>query len=188
MVGTPGATSLVDYGIQTEESDLRVHVCVNAARAYVYPTRYGIEAIRSGKYPLKGAAQPGVNYDTAAGYLVPPHEIYGCLPVRIEWALQQVGDFSYSLSTSEKGNKAVQVVSLLLSKGFFPMWAAPDVVNDLDLQFKGTDILVRQTVRIQVKCDYEGGAPRRLPWGPKGTNVTGNLYLQVAESNPLRHY
>jgi hypothetical protein len=36
-------TKLVDYGIQTEESDLRAHVCVNARQVYVYPTKKGVE-------------------------------------------------------------------------------------------------------------------------------------------------
>jgi hypothetical protein len=176
--------TLVDYGIQTEQSDLRVHVCVNAGIAYVYPTRFGLAAVNTGEFRKVKAYQPGVNYATAEGFLVPPSKIWGCLPVGAGWAIAQVGGINFDDDTSTKGRKAVEVVGMLLKHGYFPMWARPDVIDDLDLQIKGLDIIVRQTARIQVKCDYEGGAPPRP--GPKGKGVTGNLFLQVAEINPLK--
>ncbi len=176
--------ALVDYGIQTEQSDLRVHVCVNAGLVYVYPTRFGLAAVNSGKYRKVQAYQPGVSYATAEGFLVPPADIWGCLPIKAGWALTKIGGIGFSEDTSAKGRKAVAVVTVLLKHGYFPMWASPDVIEDLDLQIKGLDIVIRQTARIQVKCDYEGGAPAKP--GVKGQSVTGNLFLQVAEINPLR--
>ena len=179
--------TLVDYGIHTEQSDLRVHVCVNAGIAYVYPTKYGVlvvqQRIAAGVRPLS-AYQKGVSYATAEGYPVPPSKINGCLPIRCDWAIDKVGGIRQDADTSTKGRKAVDVVSLLLKHGWFPMWATPDVIEDLDLQIRGFDIVVRQTARIQVKCDYEGGEPAvRLP---DGRRITGNLFLQIAELNPLR--
>ncbi len=179
---------LVDYGIHTEKSDLRVHVCVNAQRAYVYPTAAGIaavnKAIEVGKQRTPGY-QPGVNYATAEGYLVKPESIARCLPISIVWALPLVGGIRFSDDTSTKGRKAVEVVTLMLRRGWFPMFATPEVIDDIDLQINGLDIVVRQTTRIQVKCDFEGGSP--IKSGLKGERVTGNLFLQVAESNPLKH-
>ena len=172
---------MVSYGIHTEQSDLRVHVCVNAGKAYVYPTRYGVEAVNTGNFRQVKAFQRGVTYATAEGFLVPPSKIYGCLPIKAAWAIQRIGGIDQESDTSTRGRKAVEVVALLLKYGFFPMWASPDVIEDLDLQISGIDIVVRQTARIQVKCDFEGGEP--VQYSPK---VTGNLFLQVAELNPLK--
>jgi hypothetical protein len=49
------------------------------------------------------------------------------------------------------------------------------------VQIDGDDIVVltgANRVHIQVKCDYPGG--------DKALGGTGNLYLQVAERNPLK--
>ncbi len=47
------------------------------------------------------------------------------------------------------------------------------------MQIRGVDIVVRGQWRIQVKCDYDAGR------GKDGSG-TGNLFLQVAERNPLK--
>jgi hypothetical protein len=179
-----GNTQLLDYGIQTEGSDLRAHVCVNAQTVYVYPTTKGLDAIGSGKFRRTSASQPGAAFYTAEGYLVPPSRIWGCYPINAKWAMSQAGPVSFGMSTSLKGEWAVRVVRALLSIGHFPLWGNAEVVSDLDIQIKGVDLIVTTKARIQVKCDYEGGEPVRD--GAKGERVTGNLFLQVAECNPFR--
>ena len=47
-----------------------------------------------------------------------------------------------------------------------------------NVQIQGTDILVFSRKRVQVKCDYRCGD---RPLG------TGNVFLQRAERNPLKH-
>ena len=176
-------TKLVEYGIQTEESDLRAHVCVNARQVYVYPTQQGIAAIATGKFRKMPASQPGAAFVTAEGFLVPPNQIWGCIPINASWAMERLGLIAYSASTTAKGEWAVAVVRHLLSKGWFPMWGTSEVIEQLDIQIKGVDLIVTSKARIQVKCDYEGGAPWRA--GRAGERVTGNLFLQVAECNPF---
>lgn len=183
MTVTLGNTRLVEYGIQTEESDLRAHVCVNARTVYVYPTKMGIKTVTEGNFQKRPAYQPGAAFPTAEGFIVPPEKIYGCLPINAAWAMERLGIVSFGASTSAKGDWAVGVVRLLLSKGWFPMWGTSEVIDSLDIQIKGVDVIVTSRARIQVKCDYEGGSPVRQ--GNKGERVTGNLFLQVAECNPF---
>lgn len=183
MTVTLRNTDLVDYGIQTEESDLRAHVCVNARRVYVYPTIKGIEAIRSNKYRKLPASQPGAAFATAEGFVVPPGDIWGCIDINAGWAMDQAGAIRYDDTTSRKGEWAVNVVRRLLSRGWFPMWGTPEVIESLDIQIKGIDVIVTSKARIQVKCDYEGGTPPRP--GRRGERITGNLFLQTAECNPF---
>ena len=179
-----GNTTLVDYGIQTEQSDLRAHVCVNARCVYVYPTKKGIEAIASGQYRKVPASQPGATFITAEGFLVPPMSIWGCMPINAQWAIDRVGPVAFSDSTTRKGEWAVKVVRKLLKFGRFPMWGNTEIIDDLDIQVQGIDLIVTSRARIQVKCDYEGGEPVRT--GKTGERVTGNLFLQVSECNPFK--
>lgn len=179
-VGMLGETKppsyLVDYGIQNEKSDLRAHVCVLARTVYVYPTISGVKAIESGRYRARPAKQPGCDYITAWGYLVPPDEIEGCVPVSAKNIIMGAM-FRQDDSTSVKGEKAVACVAQLLRIGWFPLPVDPRIVGETDLQIHGLDIVVQAKFRIQVKCDYQGG---------KGMICTGNLYLQTAESNPFK--
>lgn len=179
-----GNTQLVSYGIHSENSDLRAHVCVNAGMVYVYPTRKGIDAIKNGNYRLARAYQKGILTPTAEGFLVPPEDIWGLLSINAKWAMEKAGHIDYGMSTSAKGAWAVNVVRNLLAYGYFPLWGNSEVIDDLDIQIKGVDIIVTARARIQVKCDFDGGSPRRH--GPEGNRVTGNLFLQVAECNPFR--
>jgi hypothetical protein len=180
-----GNTALVDYGIQTEQSDLRAHVCVNAGVVYVYPTKKGIEAIAKGTFRKVSASQQGAAFATAEGYLVPPKSIWGMHPINARWAMTRAGPISFADSTTQKGDWAVCVVRELLRFGYFPMWGSTEVIDDLDIQVQGVDIIVTSRARIQVKCDYEGGYPVRS--GRAGERVTGNLFLQVSECNPFKH-
>lgn len=181
---TLGNTELVEYGIQNETSDLRAHVCPNAGMVYVYPTKRGLQAIDSGKYPKVNGFQPGIDTATSEGYLVPPSDIWGCMPINARWHMDRIGKVLFSWSTTDKGLWAVNVVAELLKWGWFPLWGNSSVVEETDVQIKGIDIVITSSARVQVKCDFDGGEPKKPR--PRGSRVTGNLFLQVAECNPFR--
>lgn len=164
---------LVEYGLPTEDSDIRAHVSVVAGKVYVFPTKPAAELCKNGKYPSKLAYQPGVSYATARGYVVPWMDIPNIVPVA---ASRFIGEqnFRESDSTSAKGEKAANVVEKLIRLGWFPLPVMPIVSEDTEIQRKGIDIIVEGTWRIQVKCDYRAGE-----------GGTGNLYLQIAERNPF---
>jgi hypothetical protein len=173
-----GNTTLVDYGIQNEQSDIRAHVSVLTKRVYVFDTSIGRELAESGQYP-EGKAYTG-RIITGVGALVPPRDIEGLRAIPIPddiWAKREISKFD---NTGTKGDKAVLIVSDMLKCGLIPVELRIDQITDETLQIEGLDIVVAAKVRIQVKCDYKAG-PRK--WGG-----TGNLFLQVAECNPLGAY
>lgn len=175
-----GNTELVEYGIQNEDSDIRAHVCVAVQRVYVYPTASGVEAINSGKYRKLPAYTRvnGTRIKTAEGFVIPPAHLRKCVYMPIPDHLIDRLAFNPTDSTTEKGEKAVQVITWFLRHGGFPLSVHGEVIEDQDLQVDGLDIYIRLKAKIQVKCDYNGG--------PKPLGGTGNLFLQVAECNPLR--
>lgn len=164
---------LFEYGIQTEDSDIRAHVSVVARQVYVFPTKAAVALCMSGKYKAKPAWQPGISYPTAKGYVVPWRDIPNIVPLRAEWFIAEQ-NFCERDSTSVKGQKAANVVEKMIRLGWFPLAVMPIVSDETDIQRKGIDIIVSGTWRIQVKCDYRAGE-----------GGTGNLYLQIAERNPL---
>lgn len=178
--------ALFDYGIQTEKSDIRAHVCPTVRRVYVYPTASGLLVVEKGCYPLVPAYQPGWNEPTAEGYLVPPDDIACCVELKIRKGAWDHLKFRKEESTTEKGRKAVVLVKMMLKRGLMPIPTESEVVEEKDIQISGTDIYVRanklkeRDVHIQVKCDYDGGR--------KELGGTGNLFLQVREINPLGLY
>ena len=164
---------LVDYGIREEQSDIRAHVSVVGRCVYVYPTRFAIEALASGNYRSAPARTGGLV--TAMGCLVPPGEIKLCKRIAIPADVLAKAGFDEGDSTSVKGEKALRAVRWLLRAGLFPLWAEPVVIDDLDMQTEGMDIVVQMRARIQVKCDWRAG---------EGKGCTGNLYIQTQECNP----
>lgn len=185
MGGIPGAmnqignTTLVEHGIQTENSHLRAHVCPLAHKVYVFPTQNALDAIASGRYPQRPARQPGIDVITAMGYLVPPFDIEQCVGIALRPAVWD--SISWDGSTRWKGRQATTLVMGMIRRGMFPIPAIGTEIEDQDLQIDGTDIIIRagairqQDIIIQVKCDYPGG---ELPG-------SGNLYLQTEECNPF---
>lgn len=170
------ATPLSEYGIHTELSDIRAHVSVVNQSVYVFKTKAGVHAIHEHTPPVRYASQAGVNGITAEGWLVRPEWINGLQtlkPKLFEWS-----KFQPSLSTSQKGALAVEVVFYLIRVGRFPLWADAEEEKETGMQLKGSDIIVTCNRRIQVKCDYYSG--------PKPG--TGNLFLQRAECNPRRFF
>jgi hypothetical protein len=131
------ATGLTDYGIQTEESDYRVHVSFTAKAVYVYPTKCGVAAIKSGLYREINAWQPGYNFPTAKGCLVPPTHIEQCREIAIPPDILREVDCRQDDSTPVKGQKAVRVVGAMLVRGLIPINTIPSAIGDKDLQIRG---------------------------------------------------
>lgn len=168
-----GNTTLVDYGIQTEESDLRVHVCVSVGAVYVYQTSDGVKAVESGLW-RKVPVYTGT-LKTAEGFLVPPDRIEGCNMKQIP---EDIGIVFYKHdNTSEKGRKALEVVRSMMRRGLMPIPLMAREIDDTEMQIQGTDIIATSDANVQVKCDWRGGH--------KELGGTGNLFLQVSECNPL---
>jgi len=178
--------NLVDYGIQNEESDVRAHVCPVARRVYVYPTTTGRAAVDSGRYKKVPGWQPGVNEPTAEGYLVPPFEIERCISLGVNDGVWERLGMAQAQDTSTKGRKALWLVKHMILAGLFPLPMIGTEVQEKDIQIRGADLIVapragaERPFVVQVKCDYPGGE--------KALGGTGNLFLQVAESNPLGRY
>lgn len=162
------------YGIQTEKSDYRIHVSPKTRRIYVYPTDAGIRAIATGQH-RKATAYTG-DKPTAEGYLVPPRDIQGCRAVSIPDDMIRSLRAVEAGNNSQKGDQAAQVVCEMLRRGLIPSLFETRGVTELGLQLDGVDITVDARCSIQVKYD-EAAGPRE--WGG-----TGNLFLQIAESNP----
>lgn len=184
MDGTRGATNLgnttlIDYGIQNEESDIRIHVCPQVRRVYVYPTQYGIQAIESGQYHQVPGYQKDIEVPTSMGYLVPPLDIERCVSLELKDKTWEHMGFSANDSLKQKGDKAERLVRGMLKNGMLPLPMKGQQITDADIQKRGQDILVieKDGIRIQVKCDFKGGE--------KKLGGTGNLFLQVQECNPL---
>jgi hypothetical protein len=171
-----GNTALVQYGIQTEDSDMRVHISAVSRRAYVYLTKSGLDAIQSGNFRKVAVYTKYIK--TAEGYLVPPDKIPGCYSVNIpdeDWI-----EINNLESTSEKGRKAVEITKRLLKRKLISVPVSIAEITDEVMQVKGTDIYVSARVQIQVKCDFSAGH--------KEYGGTGNLFLQISECNPFKRY
>lgn len=169
MAGKRGAMNLINYGIQTEESDARAHVSVSNATVYFFPTRCGMKAIQNHPEITPRPAYTGQTV-TAMGYAVPVKEIPELKQIPIPQDVFAAAKFSESDDTSAKGNKAVFVVKEMIKRGLIPVMLKPEEVTDENMQIKGTDIVITAKCKLQVKCDWRAGK-------------TGNVYLQIAERN-----
>jgi len=106
-----GNDQLVEYGIQSEQSDCRVHVCPKVRHVYIYSTSHGIDAIQSGSFEERSAYTKNVK--TAVGFLVPPSAL-NCFEVIPSGDIWKRVDFCETDSPAEKGDKAVEVVKHIL--------------------------------------------------------------------------
>lgn len=166
------------YGIQNENSDTRVHVCVNAREVWCYPTDQGRLVMYN--FPTKPAFDEESGEVTGRGHIVPPLAIPHCRLLRTDpsWFNVFPSDQKW-FDTSQKGELAVQLVCNIIRNFDFPYLPMDwKVVEDVKLQVEGKDIILGPS-RVQVKCDWKGG--RR----PKGT---GNLFLQIGEINKYGKY
>ena len=178
-IGTSGAMKqterLIEYGIMTEDSDIRAHVSAFNRIIYVFQTKYGVEAIERCDPHVAGASQSGVNGKiTGQGWLVKPDWIFGMRLLEFpRW--ERWDEYDEDWSTTKRGRFAVDCVIEIMRLGFFPLWVDAKEEDMRAVQIRGTDILLCAKKRVQVKNDYPAGR-------------TGNLFLQKAERNPFgRH-
>jgi hypothetical protein len=175
--------TLFNYGIQSEESHLRAHVCPKVKRIYVYPTSCGIAALQNGIETL--GYQPGAIGPTANGRRVKPFDIEKCVALQINDKVWKLFKFKKDESTTVKGEKAANLVKAMITAGIFPLPISCLVDTDMSkrIQIQGADVFVwtlKGRIHIQVKCDFIGG--ERYLGG------SGYLYLQTAERNPLKKF
>lgn len=173
---TQDKDGLWNHGILNEESHFRVHVCFNEGAIYIFETRNGQHAIEMGLGRDVYANQDRVQGYTSHGKSLRPDEIRDCLRIVIPPEVLLSAKFYPYDSTSEKGRKAIYVFDQMRRRGLIPTLSMIEV-DDTQEQIKGTDIVVINDVKIQVKCDATGGLK------PKGR---GTLYLEVAERNPRK--
>lgn len=173
-----GNKTLVPYGIQNEASDFRAHVAYKAQRVYVFPTKSGSQAIKTGNYTERKVWTQGIV--TAKGYAVPTSHIDGLAEVLIPWELHKKYKIETHMPTGTMGMLATGIVADMMRLSLIPLPFTVDFAEKLALQISGTDIIVGAKLHVQVKCDYRGGDRRY--------GGTGNLFLQVEECNPGRQY
>jgi len=174
-----GNQKMVDYGIQNEQSNFRLHVCYVASYVYIFPTKEGKKAVDSGVYGTKNVSLDG-RLTTAKGCLIPVSGIGGIHAVAMPPTIAQKYAIHQDMTTSTKGFMAMQIALQMLKLGIVPLPVQVDVSDDNAIQIAGTDILVNSELRIQVKCDLRGGEKRY--------GGTGNLFLQTHECNPYKLY
>jgi len=170
---------LFQYGIHNEASNIRAHVAPLARRVFIFPTISGKKAALMPGLRERMAFQPGVKHATAIGKLVKPGSIENIQSILI--SDNRFDGFTEDLSTSEKGDRAVLIVQELLKAGRFPLWVEGEFIKDTQIQINGTDVIVKGQWKIEVKCDFRASLEPESPH----PRCTGNLFLQIAECNPL---
>ena len=171
---------LFSYGIHNEASNIRAHVSPLAKKLYVFPTICAVRVMKN--FEMKPAFQDGVCGKTAEGYCVPPSAIENIRSLSI--SDDRLEGFVEALTTTEKGNKAVEIVTAFLKAGRFPLWMEGEFVTEKSIQITGTDIAVGGRWKIEVKCDFRASEEHGTPH----PRCTGKLYLQVAERNPMKKF
>jgi hypothetical protein len=173
---------LVEYGIQTEKTDYRLHICFGTETAYLYPTVDGANIVKSGRYKQRIAKQQGTDIVTAVGYAVPWDDIPNIQRIEIPPLVMKYAKVKPSDNTTDKGEWAVKTANILLKRGLFRIEMGSEVIGDKKMQIEGTDLIISASFRIQVKCDWNGGKSSDEKTG------TGNLFLQTAECNPFKRH
>jgi len=168
---------LHEYGIADEQSDIRAHVSLPGRRVTVYSTDDMVTLTDSNDYRSATATQPGVDFDTAKGVLVPIADIhprYVLLSDSFPWDKWIHGE----MGCKAKGDFAVLCVRAAIVANRFPLWVCGVVTEDREIDIQGTDIVVAASRRIQVKYD--------APSYPRENGGSGNLFIQTHECNPLK--
>ena len=174
---------LVMHGIQKYESDLVIHVCYKTGELFSFAPADAITAIESGKHIRRAAYQivKGKKQRTAGGYAIPPSEIRGCATIEIPKHVLSSYPIKDSMSTSNKGSAAQSIAYACILLNAIPqIKLSISEVKNKSLQIKGQDLIVTASGAIEIKCD--------LPGGSKARGGSGNLFLQVCESNPNKRY
>lgn len=174
-----GNKELIEYGVQNDGSDYRIHVGYKTQHIYVFPTGQGKEYIsRQHGLELKNAYQDGMV--TARGYAVPTSHLKDLREILIPPALYREYIILEKMTTSDKGRLATCIALEMLKKNLVPLSVNVSITDDTTMQVNGTDILIDSKWKIQVKCDFNAG--RRDLGG------TGNVFLQIEECNPYRRH
>lgn len=179
---------LAEYGIQTEESDFRIHVGFGTRHVVCFERMAALMALRTGlelgALRAKVGGQPHVKGQTYKGYPVPCQSIEGCqvvvIPLDLWWHLGCDSLDRQKSSTTEKGDLAVLVAHEMIRAGLITIPLTTLDVEDVEMQIRGVDIVMGDGPRIQVKCDWLAG--------PALYGGTGRVFLQVRERNPRKQY
>ena len=175
--GIPGEmnSSLYEYGIFQYDSGYCIHVGFVTQMLFVYETETMRDAINNNRYMIRPAYQGSIK--TAEGYLVPSNSEF-ITPVDLPPMKEEYKD--RDADTSTKGKRALNVVSWCLKDGRIPFRFHVDEITDKEMQIKGNDVIALGSFSIQVKADFLAG--------PKDKGGSGNLFVQVRESNPHKKY
>ena len=175
-----GNTQLIEYGIQTEDSDYRVHVGYKTQRVYVFPTEDGRQAIIQREIDEARKVSADGDIVTATGYAIPIDEIDNMRSILIPDDVYNKYAIHPKARTTTKGIIATKIVSEMLKRQLIPLPMKVDVASDDALQISGTDIIIKANLKLQIKCDYNAGLRKY--------GGTGNVFLQTHECNPYRQY
>jgi len=171
-----GNTKLVEYGIQNDKSDYHAHVGCIVRKAFVFKTAEAHGLILSNRYALKSVSLDGAIV-TARGYAVPLSHLK-IQSVIIPPSIWDRNTICKTDSTDVKGLRAVAMVRWLLTNGRIALPLQSDIINDISLQIDGHDIVISNTLRMQIKCDFVAGE--------KTDGGSGNIFIQTMECNPYR--
>lgn len=170
-------TRLIEYGIFQENSNIRCHVAPGTKRIFIYRTDYMVNLISNNKYRTASAKQG--NIITATGFLVPLKDIPDLR--RLQWDYVPWWDwFRENMNPTEKGSAAVKVAKKIIELGRFPFWFIESEDSNVEIDIAGTDMILKGTSRIQVKCDWRAG--EKIEGG------SGNIYVQTHECNPFGYH
>ena len=180
LIKDTGNKQLIEYGIQTENSDYRVHVGYKTQHIFVFPTKNGQKEVAKFNNQNKRPVSIDGKIVTAKGYPIPINLIDGMQSIFIPHDIYQKYVIYPDMSTTTKGQLAVQITFDMLNQMLIPLPVNINIKNKKAIQIKGTDIIIDSKLRIQVKCDFNAG--------DKKYGGTGNVFLQTDECNPYKLY
>lgn len=175
-----GNRQLIEYGIQTENSDYRAHVGYKTQHIFVFPTKNGLkEVVKFNNIGKRTVSIDGKTI-TAKGYPISISSIEGMQSIFIPQDIYKKYTIYPDMATTIKGQLAVQIVFEMLKRTLISLPINVDIKNNKAIQIKGTDIVINSKLKIQVKCDFNAG--------DKKHGGTGNVFLQTDECNPYKLY
>ena len=172
-------SKLKPYGIQSEKTTHRIHVDFDGCCLFIYKTENGVKALPDPIEPKEGddfekggykivcppwLKEKDKNLATARGIRLPYENIIGCRIVEFPYSVN-----TEEMTTSQKGQKAVDAVVYFFKEGMIPLHLNISEVLDKADQIKGKDIDLGDIV-IQVKHDI--ACKKR------------GIFLQTHECNP----
>ena len=180
LVKDIGNKQLIEYGIQTENSNYRAHVGYKTQHIFVFPTQNGQKEVAKYSNQSKRTVSIDGKIITAKGYPIPINSIDSMQSIFIPHDVYQKYAIYPDMSTTTKGQLAVQIIFEMLNRMLIPLPVNINIKNKKAIQIKGTDIIISSKLRIQVKCDFNAG--------DKKFGGTGNVFLQTDECNPYKLY